>query len=287
MKGVAVAGLFSIVLLVFCGIVWANQPIVPPVQYVQFCEAKKVSGTGIVDASTSIVDKRIALEYYNTMAGNGDIELDQEQVYSQNADKLKRNVTSINGGNESNLNLFEKTKTIYSGKTPLTGEKYLHSKEFYGGIGANVQEMFSVTEMEKEGTSFFASTAPYNPVTPCDPTTMFCTGDYPDYYREYYPQYFPPSTTPETFIKDLKNAGRDQTKVAELMGSNPSHVIGIDTKNTFNGTWGTDASWHKIFYNDIKSHESYTGKYEVEKSLKFHENPVPENLQTECADIDC
>ena len=56
----------------------------------------------------------------------------------------------------------------------------------------------------------------------------------------------------------------------------PSHLIGIETKNSFNGTWGTDATWHKIFYKDIKAHEMFTGKFEAEKTIKFHENPVPE-----------
>ena len=65
----------------------------------------------------------------------------------------------------------------YAGNTPLVGGKLLNSKAFYGGIGAQVQEMFSVYEMEKDETSFFASTTPYNPknCTPCgDPD---CPGD--------------------------------------------------------------------------------------------------------------
>ena len=48
------------------------------------------------------------------MADDGDIELDQEQVYSQNADHIKRNttqiITSINGDNESNLNFSRKRR---------------------------------------------------------------------------------------------------------------------------------------------------------------------------------
>jgi hypothetical protein len=290
MKGVALAALV-ILLLACCGIALANIPIVPPVQYEQFCEANKVSGTGIIDASTSIIDKKIALEYYNTMVGNGDLELDQENAYSQNADKLKRNISSVNGGNESNLNLFERTKLTYAGETPLTGGKYLNSKEFYGGIGANIQETYSVNEMEKDETSFFVSTTPYNPSAPCDPEKMFCPCQYPDsylqYLKKYYPQFVPASMTPEDLVKALKEAGRDDSKVAELMGSNPAHVIGIDTKNSFNGTWGTDAKWHKIFYKDIKAHEMFTGTFEAEKLIKFHENPVPEKLHAPCEGIDC
>ena len=59
------------------------------------------------------------------------------------------------------LNLIQTTKLTYAGETPLTGGKLLNSKAFYGGIGANVQELFSVNEMEQDQTAFFASTTPY------------------------------------------------------------------------------------------------------------------------------
>jgi hypothetical protein len=266
MKGVALAAVLLVTsLLGCCGIVMATPPIVPPVQYEQFCEAQKISGTGVIDVSTSIIDKKIALEYYNVMAGDGDIELDQENAYSQNSDKLKRNVTGVNDSNKVGLNLYENTKLTYSGETPLVGGKYLHSKEFYGGIGAEIQEMFAVNEMEKEQVSFFTSTTPFEQIN---------------------------GIKPEDLGQALKNAGRDTEAVDALMTSSegvyiPAHVIGIDTKNTFNGTWGTDATWHKIFYKDIKAHEMFTGKFEAEKLLKFHEYPVPEKERAPCEGIDC
>ncbi len=266
MKGVALVTLvLAAALFGFCGTGFATPPLVPPIQYEQFCENQKVSGSGVVDVSTSIIDKKIALEYYNTMAGDGDIELNSEHAYSQDADKLKRNVSSVNGGNKSSLNLFENTKLTYSGDTPLTGGKFLHSKEFYGGIGADVQEMFSVNEMEKDETSYFSSTTPYQQKD---------------------------NISPENLISALKEAGRNTSQVEELMTSkegtfNPAHLIGIETKNTFNGTWGTDAKWHKIFYKDIKAHEMFTGKFEAEKTIKFHENPVPEKIALACDGIDC
>jgi hypothetical protein len=265
MKGVIViVVVLAIALIGGCNTVLANPPLVPPVQYEQFCEAQKVSGTGIIDVSTSIIDKKIALEYYNTMAGDGDLELDSEHAYSQDAEKLNRNISSVNGGNKSALNLYETTKLTYAGETPLTGGKYLHSKAFYGGIGADVQEMFSVNEMEKDETAFFASTTPYQPQ----------------------------NVSPEDLIKKLKEAGRNTKEVEDLMTASngiyvPSHLIGLETKNSFNGTWGTDAKWHKIFYKDIKAHEMFTGTFEAEKLIKFHENPVPERIHAPCEGIDC
>jgi hypothetical protein len=293
MKGVVIAT--ALILLLCCCTALANPPLVPPVQYEQFCEAQKVSGTGVIDMSTSIVDKKIALEYFNNMAGDGDFELDQEHAYSQNSDKLKRNISSANGGNESQLNLFENTKLTYASMdTPLTGSKFLHSKEFYGGIGAQIQEAFSVYEMEKDQTAFFVSTTPYNPKVPsekCAPTTEYVqllASLYPEDYAKYRAQH-QETITPEDFIKQLKNAGRDTDRVAAIMGNNPAHLIGLETKNTFNGTWGTDATWHKIFYKDIKAHELFSGTFEAEKTIKFHENPVPESERARavCGGIDC
>ncbi|VVB68618.1 Uncharacterised protein [uncultured archaeon] len=287
MKGVVLAAALVVSLIACCSNVSATPPIVPPVQYEQFCEAQKVAGTGVVDVSTSIVDKKIALEYYNVMAGDGDLELDQEHAYSQNSDKLKRNITSANGGDESNLNLYESTKLTYSGDTPLSGTKFLHSKEFYGGLGAKIQESYSVNEMEQDQKAFFVSTTPYNPKPPVD-------GDYLAYLQAYYPQEYAqycampsPGMTPEELVKELKKAGRNEQRVAQLMGSNPAQLIGLETKNSFNGTWGTDATWHKIFYKDIKAHELFSGTFEAEKTIKFHDYPVPEKEHAPCEGIDC
>lgn len=232
-------------------------------QYGQFCEAQKISGTGIIDVSTSMYNKKIALEYYSTMNGQGDIELDQEHAYSENADKLKRNISSVNGGNESTLNLYENTKLVYSGVQPLQGEKYLQSKAFYGGIGAKVRETFSVQEMEKEEVSFFVQTMPYQP-------------------RDGL----------KNFRKGLEMADRDTEMVDKLMRTsegirNPAYLLGLETENTFNGTWGTDASWHKIFYKEINAHEMFEGNFEAEKQIKFHEYPVKDKRALACDGIDC
>ena len=291
MKGVIVA-IALVLAQLLCFTAMANPPLVAPVQFEQFCEAQKVSGTGIIDVSTSIVDKRIALEYFNNMAGDGDFELDSEHAYSQNSDKLKRTIASVNNGKEAELNLYEKTKLTYSGETPLVGAKFLQSKDFYGGMGAKVQETFAVNEMEKDQTTFFVSTAPYNPKQPKKALDKDYLNLLAAYYPEEYAKYMAqptPRMTPEELISKLKDAGRDSDKVAELMGNNPAHLIGFETKNSFDGTWGTDASWHKIFYKDIKAHELFSGVFEAEKTIKFHENPVPEDDHGNipCEGIDC
>lgn len=231
MKGIAIAVLVTLLLASVIAV--AMQPLVEPEQYEQFCERQMVQGTGLIDVSTSIVDKKLALEYYNIMAGDGDFELDSTHALSEDASKLSRNISGINATNESRVNLYENTKLTYDGAVPLTGGKYINSKTFYGGIGANIQEMFSVYEMEKDQTSYFASTN----------------------------------------------------------SANSKHVVGIDTKNSFNGTWGTDANWHKIFYKDIKAHQMFSGDFEVSKEIKFYENATGDARNffedNGCAGIDC
>ncbi|MDF0590732.1 hypothetical protein [Candidatus Methanocrinis natronophilus] len=192
--------------------------------------------------ATSIVDKKIALEYYSMMTGDGAIEMDSTHVYSQEPNRLIRHVpnysydwedpdNATNATKAAKLNFFENTKMTYdSDRAPLQGGKFINSKAFYGGIGANIQEMFSVNQMEKDQTVFFGST---------------------------------------------KN-------------STVTHTVGLQTLNSFNGTWGTDAHMHKIFYKDIRSHELFSGQFEVQKEIKFHENPVAEPSRIRpCAGVDC
>jgi hypothetical protein len=232
MKGVI--GILVALALV-CGLAVANPPIDEPKQYEQFCERQLVSGTGYIDVATSVVDKKIALEYYDMMSGDGAIEMDAVHVYSQEPNQLVRplpnnSAENCSGTVDQKLNFFENTKLTYDGETPLQGGKFVNSKAFYGGIGANIQEMFSVNQMEKDQTVFFGSTT----------------------------------------------------------NSTITHTVGLNTLNSFNGTWGTDSSMHKIFYKDIKSHELFSGDFEVQKEIKFHEAPIPEDkFPCPCAGVDC
>lgn len=238
-KGAAVASIL-IAVFVSCFIAAGNPPLPEPRQGDEFCNNLKIAGTGTIDIAYSVVDKKLALEYHNIMQGDGDIEMDSTNLVSQAAKKIK---APINGSPTTPLNLYDGIKLSYSGKTPLVGIKSIKSDSFWGGIGAEVTESFSVTEMEKLQNTYFAS------------------------------------TSPAEFLKDPK-------KLTELMKS-PVHAVGMDSKTSFNGTWITDAKWHKIFYKDVKVHEAFTGKFEVEKSILFHENPTPEQESYACADIDC
>ncbi len=224
-----------------CGLAAGTPALKEPVQDGEFCNRLKVAGTGSFEVGVSVKDRELALEYYNIMYGDGDLEMDTTTVEAQRASRL-----SESAGNDSAqpLNLYEGTRMTYSGKTPLVGMKYIHSKSFWGGIGAEVMETFSVTEMDREETTFFAS------------------------------------TNPASYIKDPK-------KIAEILRVSPVHTVGISTRNAFNGTWETNSRMHKFFSKDVKSHERFSGKFEVEKLLKFHENPVSEPESLGCEGLDC
>jgi hypothetical protein len=211
-----------------------------PDQYGQFCENQKVVGTGIIEASTSIKDKSLALRYDNTYVGNGTIELNSEHTLSENSSKLMRQV----GNKTVPLNLYDDTTLSYVGTVPLTGEKKLISKEFEGGIGAEVKEAFSANEIEKKQNAFFASTDPAYHIT-------------------------------------------NYSKALELENISPVYLVGLDTAGRFNGSWGTDANWHQMFKKDLEAQQTLKGLFEVEKLIKYHENPTPKPRSEFCEELDC
>ena len=212
-----------------------------PVQYEQFCEAQKIEGTGVVDISTSLVNKKIALVFNEALAGEGDISLEAERAMSERAGKLLR---PVGKEKEMPLNFYESTKMAYTGLTPLTGVKEISSRKLYGGIDANVNEAFSVSEIERESSGFLATT-------------------------------------------DVTSGSSNSTEAAALKLKSPAMLVGIDTKNAFNGTWGTDSSWHEIFQKNILAHQRFTGKFEADKLIKLHEKVAPGKEKRGCDGIDC
>lgn len=191
-----------------------------PKQYEQFCESQLVEGTGYVQVETSVMDKKLALDYKNQMFGEGDIGMESSQVYSQQPNKLIRpvpNCSDPNGSTPQKLNFFENMKLVYNGSMPLTGSRSISSNDFYGGIGANVQETFSVKRMEADQMMFLGQTS----------------------------------------------------------NSTVRYSVGLNTLNSFNGTWATESNLHKMFYEDIKKKDLFSGEFNLQKELKLHKNPLP------------
>src|SRR5512137_1738453 len=102
-------------ILLACNIASANPPLPEPMQSDDFCNNLKIAGTGTIDIANSVIDKKLALEYYNVMQGDGDIEMDSTSAISQSARKLQAPVN----GSTTPLNLYDTIKLTYSGKTPL------------------------------------------------------------------------------------------------------------------------------------------------------------------------
>ncbi len=194
-----------------------------------FYNRVRASGTGYFEVGSSVVDRRMGLEYYSFMYGDGRLEMDSKSGVSTKA----TNVYGTLNGSDVPLNLLEDVKISYSGKTPMVGMKYIHSNDFYGGIGAEVQEFFEVTEMERIQTTYFAST-------------------------------------------DAASQVFDPANATAIRSASPAHLVGMDVASSFNGTWQSDYRWHKIFYKDMKEHQTFSGDFDVERTLRFHENPTSE-----------
>jgi hypothetical protein len=138
------------------GLRFAKMDGIPePLQYEQFCDSKKIEGTGIVDVSTSIIDKKIALVYNEDLAGDGDIDIDSKHAISEKASKL------LSGGGLSEwcaAQLPWEHEDGLFGPGPLVRRKADQVKGILGGIDANVNEAFSVSELERRSSSFLATT---------------------------------------------------------------------------------------------------------------------------------
>ena len=123
-------------------------------QYEQFCFSTKVRGEGTSEVSTSVVDKKIALNYHASMAGDGRIEMETDQLMSEESDRLRRNISLLNNTSESKTNFIESSRLAYDGEVPLVGERSITSREFDGGMGAGLDESFSASRVERNQTIF-------------------------------------------------------------------------------------------------------------------------------------
>jgi hypothetical protein len=47
----------------------------------------------------------------------------------------------------------------------------------------------------------------------------------------------------------------------------------MDLSTSFTGTWESDYRWHKIFYKDMKEHHTFSGVFDVQRTLRFSESP--------------
>jgi len=90
MKGAMMV--FLVGLSIYFGIGQAMQPIETPIQYGQFCEAKKISGHGKGETEISLLDSQIYLDYSSSLVREGDFDINQVHAYAQRAEMVQRRV---------------------------------------------------------------------------------------------------------------------------------------------------------------------------------------------------
>ena len=131
--GIVLAALVIATFMV--GTVAAMQPIPDTYQPEYFKEKTCVQGTGVFEISKTIVNKAIAIEVEERIAGNGTFAMDSTEIMSE-------------FNNKTGLN-YEHNKMIQFSDGFMIGEGMYTSPAFHGGTGAMVEELFAVTEMQK------------------------------------------------------------------------------------------------------------------------------------------
>ncbi|HWQ19359.1 MAG TPA: SdrD B-like domain-containing protein [Methanotrichaceae archaeon] len=66
-----------------------------------------------------------------------------------------------------------------------------------------------------------------------------------------------------------------------------AQVAGIDTNSSFNGTMEAAQDLHKMLEKDLKSHSRFSGKFELERNVKIHQNVTEKEPNKGCEGIDC
>ena len=136
--GIVLAALVIATFMV--GTVAAIQPIPDVYQPEYFKEKSCVQGTGTFMISKTIVDKAIAIEVEELIAGDGNFAMDSTEILSE-------------FNNESGLNYEHKKMIQYDNggdiRLSMQGLERYTSPSFHGGTGAMVEEFFNVAALQK------------------------------------------------------------------------------------------------------------------------------------------
>ncbi|MEI6103461.1 MAG: isopeptide-forming domain-containing fimbrial protein, partial [Methanothrix sp.] len=66
-----------------------------------------------------------------------------------------------------------------------------------------------------------------------------------------------------------------------------AHVVGMDTQSTFNGSMNSRERVHKMFDTKIDSDDTFSGRFDIESEVKFHQNATQVKAEPACEGIDC
>ncbi|RCV65257.1 hypothetical protein C5S53_04700 [Methanophagales archaeon] len=177
--GIFLAALVIAMFLV--GTVAAMKEICPPDQREKFCEESAVQGVGYIEYSKSILDKAIAVDVKEYMRGetgeNGSFAMTISEVMTEGTRVGNASYKYYDPINATDFNNFACDKMIQfeaKGKGYglnvtqgfLEGQSSYKSPRFNGGIGAEVEENYFVTQMQKEELTTMRTTAVYNKTPP-------------------------------------------------------------------------------------------------------------------------
>jgi len=152
--GIVLAALVIATFMV--GTVAAMQEINKPLQEQYFTEKSCVQGTGLIEIEKVIIDKEIAIEVHEFIAGDTGPDGSFAMVSTE---KLNE---SANISDMTDPNYLHKKMIQFNGEM-LAGIESYTSPSFHGGTGAMVLEHFAVTRLQKDETTTIKTTSEYLP----------------------------------------------------------------------------------------------------------------------------
>jgi len=73
----------------------------------------------------------------------------------------------------------------------------------------------------------------------------------------------------KTIIEEAFSANEIEKEETARVGSGSSHLVGTDTKLSFNGTYITTSNMHRIFETDVRSQQRFTGEFDIQRQMSF------------------
>jgi len=163
MKKIGIVLTALVISMFMVGTVAAMNEIPKPWQEQYFTEHSSAQGNGAVYISKIVLDKRIAIDVEETMEGftgyNGSFAMTTTEKLNESA-----NVTANASADDcGTVNYLGKKMIQYEGDewqgAYLSSSTKYETPRFHGGTGASVTEMFNVSAMQKDETTFIKTTA--------------------------------------------------------------------------------------------------------------------------------
>ncbi len=261
--GIILAAL--VITMFFVGAVAAMPANNPPDQREKFREDSAVQGVGQIYYEKIILDKEIAVDVYERMEGTTGVNGSFAMTITEILNEGVRLNCSANG------NCPDESGKISLIHDPIYGDAHNPAMinfqckkmvQFEGGRSAGGVSDMLVGYAEYSNPGFHggmnAQVTEYYDVWELqkdETVTMRTTATFDD--------------LPFPRVWDNCNKARPYN----------ANELNFDTKNAFDGMWGTDSSWKKVCSKNVEHHQRFIGEFQVDKNLMFMEEvtkPCPE-----------